>query len=124
MEEKVGYILRGSCTYLFVSIYLFKFSGLKTALCKPHKQTICLLVVPEVLGMLVKSVCGWARQFDSKWLSTSLSFLFSQENENWMHWGINSLPMWDRMPFSNRKGGPSISQLYEKYLEGRKWQFM
>jgi len=27
------------------------------------------------------------------------------------------------MPFGNGKGGSFISQLLEKYLEGRKWQF-
>lgn len=32
MEEKVDYILYGSCTYLFVSIYLLNFVGLQMAL--------------------------------------------------------------------------------------------
>lgn len=123
VEEEVGYILYGSCTYLFVSIYLLNFAGLQVVLYKPEKNTLCLPFVFEVLGAWVKSVCGWVSQFDNKWLSTLLSFLYSQQNENWMHWGINSLAVWDKMPFSNGKGGSFISQLHEKYLEGSKWQF-
>lgn len=70
-------------------------AGLQMGLHKAEKKTIYLPVVLEVLGLWVKSVCGWVSQFDNKWLSTLIPFLCSWESENWKHWRVNSLSVWE-----------------------------